>query len=177
MLSMLYLSYLDGWMNITKRIKLKLFKNLADQQELIYISCVRTQDVLRKTCWEWWMIGTVEETQWDSCCQCGLMMMMNTFIVLTVSVVVSIQINRRNYFWSIKISLVQGWSRKKKRRKKKKKRESWFLSYIWNLSKKYSYLRAHWPAFTTPEPWTSRSNFSSFFKASFVKNIKLFGSE
>ena len=33
---------------------------LADQQELIYIRSVRTQDVVWRTCREWWMIGERE---------------------------------------------------------------------------------------------------------------------
>ena len=36
---------------------------LADQQELIYISSVRTQDVVWKTCQEQWMIGMDEEKE------------------------------------------------------------------------------------------------------------------
>ena len=31
---------------------------LANQQELIYISSVWTQDLVWRTCWEKWMIGT-----------------------------------------------------------------------------------------------------------------------
>ena len=36
---------------------------LADQQELIYISCVRTQDVVWKTSQERWMTGTNGEEE------------------------------------------------------------------------------------------------------------------
>ena len=36
---------------------------LADHQEQIYISSVRTQDVVWKTCRERWMIGTDREKQ------------------------------------------------------------------------------------------------------------------
>ena len=37
---------------------------LVDKQELIYISYVRTQDVIWKTRWERWMIGT--DGEWES---------------------------------------------------------------------------------------------------------------
>ena len=36
---------------------------LAEQQKPIYISPVWTYDVVWKTCWEWWMIGTKGERE------------------------------------------------------------------------------------------------------------------
>ena len=54
---------------------------LADQQELIYISSVQTQDIVWKTCQEQWMIGMDEErerereSQGDPCCPHMMMMM------------------------------------------------------------------------------------------------------
>ena len=36
---------------------------LADQQELIYNSSAKTQDVVLKTCWEWWMTETDGERE------------------------------------------------------------------------------------------------------------------
>ena len=36
---------------------------LADQQEFIYISSVRTQDIVWRTCLEWWMRGTDGERE------------------------------------------------------------------------------------------------------------------
>ena len=39
---------------------------LADQQELIYISSVQIQNVVWKTCQEWWMIGTDGERESES---------------------------------------------------------------------------------------------------------------
>ena len=38
---------------------------LANQQELIYTTSVRTQDVVWKTYWEQWMIGTNGERVWE----------------------------------------------------------------------------------------------------------------
>ena len=60
---------------------------LADQQEVIYISSVQTQDLIWKTYWERWMIVTEEErererereSQDNSRCQFDLMMMMMYF--------------------------------------------------------------------------------------------------
>ena len=51
---------------------------LIDQQEFTYISSVRTHDVIWKTCWERWMIGTDGESvcQGNLCRQRDLMMMM-----------------------------------------------------------------------------------------------------
>ena len=50
---------------------------LADQQELIYISSVRTVDVVGSTFRERWMIGTngKRKSQGIPCCQRDLMMM------------------------------------------------------------------------------------------------------
>ena len=47
---------------------------LANLQELIYISFMWTQDVVWRTCWEWWMIGVDGESQGNLCCQRNLMM-------------------------------------------------------------------------------------------------------
>ena len=47
-----------GWMHVSFFYR-PLFMNmpmLADRQELNYISTVWTQDIIWKTCWEWWMI-------------------------------------------------------------------------------------------------------------------------
>ena len=52
---------------------------LANQQELIYISSVQTQDIIWKTCRERWMRGTdwerERESQGNACCQRELIIM------------------------------------------------------------------------------------------------------
>ena len=42
---------------------------LADQQELIYNSSVRTHDFVRKNCRGRWIIETEEESLENPCCQ------------------------------------------------------------------------------------------------------------
>ena len=49
---------------------------LTDQQELVYINCVRTQDVVWKIFQEQWMIGMDKERESlkNLCCQYDSMM-------------------------------------------------------------------------------------------------------